>query len=1022
MKNLISFFSTRHLLTNVIFFGVILMGIFTWFNIGKEEMPEFESNWIRVRTIYPGAPAEDVELFVTKPLEDELKGVVGIEELRTTSSVGVSSLRITLDDDFPDKDEVTQEIKDAILRTNLPSEVRDIPKIRQFKSAEKAILDIGLYYKGKQFLDTKSRKELQKYVLGFESQILSLNEISSVSKSHYRKPELKILVNPKENARLELSLSEIRSQIKDNNIRVPIGSMQDRGESKVTAINELETVEDLNNLILRGNYEGLGIKLSELAHIEEGFERSTTIFKINGHEGIFLNIKKSVSTDILSAQSAVMKFIKDFKKANKDAPLGIVLMDDESYDVVNRLDIISKNGMIGFVLIISILLMFLNAKSGLWVAMGIPFSMGFTLIIAHLMGYTVNNMTLAGIIIVLGIVVDDAIIIAENISRKREEGLSLEDASIVGAAEVIRPIFASIVTTCVAFVPLMFFEGFFGKLVSYIPAVVILMLIGSLLESMFVLPAHLSGKNKLLDRFNKKENENSWFHRVEKKYAKFLMSVFKVRIPILLAFVVLLGGSIALYKAKMKFVMFPREESKEVFLKVKAKKGTVRQETAKIIAPLEEMFVSNTANVVGVRSTIGLSRRGGEVKEHEASILVELVPYNDRPASLDDLLKEWEEKSKGFEGIDKVRFLRGRWGHSSGNSIEILVQENDDKNRAEIAKFLEEKMKESKDITDVELEVPLLKNEFLFKIKQDQLIKYNVSPAKVTSTLRSFVEGSILYSINKGEEEVDVRLSVPDESKNALSELLKLRVENKQGQLVYLNKLVEIETVKRPVSISRTNFKRTTKVYANAKEGGDLTPLQIAEMLEDKVFPEILNKFPTAILKFKGEIEDTRESQGEFKNSVFMVIILIYLILVVMFNSLYKPFLVLSIVPFGLAGVIFVLYFHGMNVYGFFAAIGALGMIGVVINDAIVMIDKIERTSGDTWGVIAQVASTRLRPIIVTTMTTVVGILPTAYGLAGYDSMLAEMMLTMGWGLAFGTLITLIFIPCLYSFIGKREA
>jgi multidrug efflux pump subunit AcrB len=1023
MKNLVNYFLKRHLLTNVLFFGTILLAIFNWHNIGKEEMPEFASNWIRVTTIYPGAPAEDVELFVTKPLEEELKSVVGLEEVVTTSSVGVSSLRITIDDDYPDKDEVTREIKDAVLRADLPSEVRDLPKIRQFKSAEKAILDIGIYHKSKKFLDAQTRYELQKYVLSFESQLLSQKEISSIDRSHYRKPELQILVDPKENLRMELSLSEIQQQIRNNNVRVPIGSMKDRGESKVTAIHELENVESLNELILRGNYSGKGVQLGEIATIQNGFEKSNSIFKINGHEGVFLNIKKSVSTDILSAKDAVFKLIEDFKQNNKDAPIEIIMMDDESYDVVNRINIISSNGLLGFFLIILVLLFFLDVKSGFWVAMGIPFSMAFTLIIANLFGYTVNNMTLAGIIIVLGIVVDDAIIIAENISRHREEGLPLSQAALTGTLEVFKPILASIITTCVAFIPLMFFEGFFGKLVRYIPLIVILMLLGSLIESLFILPAHMSGKTPLLDRFTKKSHDKSWFHKWEAKYEVFLTKIFPFRNLFVGMLILFLAGASYVYYKNMRFVMFPREESKEVFIKVKAKPGFTRLETAKAIAPIEQLAYSDKKNVVGVRSSIGLSRRGGEVKENEASILVELHPADSRPTPLNKLLKNWEEKSKSFENLDSVRFLRGRWGHSSGNAIELQIQENNDQNRDEIAKQISEAMKSLNTLVDVEIDKPIRKKEYLFKLRQDQLIKFDVPPSRVTSTLRSFVEGSILYSINKGEEEVDVRLTVPDHSKADLNEIYNLRVENSSGQLIYLKNIVEIKEIERPVNIKRTDYKRSTMIYANIKEGIDKTPLEIASDIEENIFPKILNSFPTTILKFRGEIEDSRESQGEFLESILMVLILIYLILIIMLNSLFKPLLVLSIIPFGIAGVVLVLLLHGMSIYGFFAAIGALGMIGVVINDSIVMIDKIENNHDDhkTWSLIAKIASTRLRPVLVTTITTVVGILPTAYGMAGYDSMLAEMMLTMGWGLFVGMFITLILIPILYTYTTHRK-
>jgi multidrug efflux pump subunit AcrB len=1008
---LIEYFCRNHLVTNVIFFGLLLLGLFAWFAIGKEEMPEFASNWVRVTTVYPGAAAEDVELFVTKPIEEELKGVVGIEEIRTTSSVGTSSFSIIIDDNYPDPDEVLQEIKDAVYRVNLPTEVRDLPRIRQFRSSEKAILDVGLYHKDHKRLGVKQRQELQELVLSFESQLLSRPEISSITRSHYLQPELQILIDSKSKQRLQISLSEIKNQIQANNIRVPIGTLRDRGESKVTAQNELEDVESLKSLILRSNYEGQGVRLGDMAIVQDGFQNSNSIFKVNGHEGVFLNIRKSLSTDILTAQKVVKSMINKIQKENQQTPLGVVMMDDESYAVKNRLKIISSNGLLGFALILLILFIFLDFKSGFWVAMGMPFSMAFTLIIAHVYGYTVNNMTLAGIIIVLGIVVDDAIIIAENIARKREQGLNTTDAAIEGSKEMVKPIVASIITTCVAFIPLAFFEGFFGKLVAYIPLVVILMLMGSLFESLLILPSHLS--------FKKMPREKSWFKKYEDLYARFLHKVLKLRSLALVLFFLLLVFAGYWGKTKLRFEMFPREESKEVVIKATAPKGSTREETSVLVGEFEAWLVQDKVNIVGVRTSVGQNRRGGEVKENEASILVELHPADEREKSLNVLLDEWEAKSKQYELLS-FKFLRGRWGHDSGFSVELQIQQNDDEKRNEVASFLFSEMEKLNFLTGVELEEPILKKEYVFSLNQPELMRLSVSPQTITSTLRSFVEGSIIYTINKSDEEVDVRLSVPDEEKKDLNELLNLRVENATGELVMLKRLVQMKEVDRPVNINRINYKRTTMLYSNIQPGVK-TPIEVAEYLEENLFPQMIKKYPSTILAFTGEIEDSRESQGEFLQSIIVTVIFIYLILIIMFNSLTKPFLIMLIIPFGLAGVILTLMVHSMEVYGFFAAVGALGMIGVVVNDAIIMIDKLERTAERTLWDVAQVASTRLRPVLVTTLTTVVGILPTAYGLAGYDSMLAEMMLSMGWGLAFGTFITLVLIPCLYSFHLKKS-
>lgn len=1026
MTQLIAFFARRHLLSNLIFFAMIVLGAFTWKNIGKEEMPEFASNWIRVMTAYPGAPAEDVELFVTKPLEKELKGIVGIEEVHTTSSLGVSSIRIIIDDSYPDQKEVVQEIQEASVRAKLPTEVREFPTIRQFKSSEKAILDVGLYLKGKKSLDTESRERLQGFVKSFENQLLAKSEISSINRSNYLKPELQVIIDPDRILNKNVSLAQIHSQIISNHIRSPVGSLQDRGESKVSAINELETVAGLQSLILQGNFEGFGVKLADISsQIRRGHQRSTSIFKVNGHEAVFLNITKSISTDILTAQKVLMDFVETFQKLNRDSDIGITMMDDESYAVRNRLNIITSNGLIGFLLIVFVLFLFLDIKTGFWVAMGIPFSMAFTLIIASVVGYTVNNMTLAGIIIVLGIVVDDAIIIAENIIRKKERGLSPEDAAIQGTSEVFRPIIASILTTCVAFLPLLFFEGFFGKLVKYIPLIVILMLLGSLLESLFVLPAHISGKTFLLEKLSRPSGQQKrWLLKIEGLYKRLLATVLPRRHLVIFGFFALLGVCGYLFQEKMKFVMFPREESAEVFVKVAAPKGTTRAETSQLIEPLETFIAADRTNVVGVRSSIGLSRRGGEIRENEASILIEVHPADTRNITLNALIERWEAKGKEIKELEKVKFLKGRWGHGSGNAIEIQVQENVDADREAVLKLLEARMNKMPELKDVEVDQPLKKTEYILKIKQPNLVRLDVDPKAVTTVLRTFVEGSILYIINKGDEEVDVRLTVPESAKTSLSELLKLRVNNRRNHLVVLNSLLELQEVKRPVNIVRANYKRSSMVYANMNEEAKSTPLLVAEKLENEIFPDITQKFPNTILSFKGEIENSRESQGEFRNSIMLVILMIFLILAVMFNSLVRPLLIMSIVPFGFAGAVMTLFAHGMTVYGFFGAIGTLGMIGVVINDAIVMIDKIDKQlkSDDIhpWETITNVSASRLRPVLLTTLTTTIGILPTAYGVAGYDSMLAEMMLTMGWGLVFGTVITLILIPCFYTFTIKK--
>ena len=1018
MKSLIYYFSKRHLLANLIFVSTLIGAIGLWHQLGKEEYPEFAMDWLRVNIVYPGATAGDVELFITKPVEEKLKELTGIYEVNGSSSSGRASFRITIDINAPNDEELIRDIKDAVERADLPQEAED-PTYGRFTSAEKAIIDIGFYLKDKKLLDVPSRMALQQFALAFENRILSLPEISGVEKQGYLEPELHILVRPADLNKYDLSLQEVRNQIKAQHVRMPAGSMEDQGESEVTFLSELDTPKALEETIVRGGFEGQKIRLGQVASVKHGFKKSKSILKVQGREGIVFNVQKTSAVDILTAQKKVMEFVKQFQDSDPDSPIGIVTIDDESYDVRNRLSIIGWNGLLGFLLIIIILFIFLEFRSGIWVAAGLPFCLAFTAIVALLIGYTVNNMTLAGVIIVLGIVVDDAIIVAENISRLRRSGMPLSQAVVEGASAVMLPVVASVLTTCAAFIPLYFFSGRFGLFIKVIPAMVFVMLGASLLESALILPGHLhfAAKEKRLAK------NGHWFFQYEKKYASFLERLLQHRWLVIVFFICLLFGAMFLYNSKMKFVMFPREESREITIRAIAPLETTRLEMAKYIEPLEDVFLADDHDVVmSSLSFVGQSRRGGEVRENEATIRVELKPPSDRNISLKKLLAIWEAKANQLDHFEEIRFMKSRWGSDSGSPIEFEVQQNNDNVRAEVVEAAKALLEIHPSISNVEIERPVTRNEIRFHLKRDEVFRLGINPRDVAADVRAYIEGEILYTLNKGDEEVDVRLTSETINKTDLERLLKLRSANTESYLVPYHSIVDIEEVKAPANIQRINFKRTTKIYADLRESSGTTPLEIASYLESDVFPKLMDMSPSTAFQFRGEIEDSRESQDDFRVAIVISLSIIFMLLALLYNSLSLPLLIGATIPFGVLGVIFAFFAHGMSHYGFFAVIGTLGMIGVVINDAIVMVSKLQQevspyqANGLGRTEIAQVSSTRLRAIVVTTLTTVAGLFPTAYGVVGYDAFLAEMMLAMGWGLIFCTMITLVLVPCLYSF------
>ena len=1025
MKDLVNYFLKRPVVVNALMFGVIITSILIWPKIGKEEYPEFAMDFVRISLRYPGAAAQDVEAFITKPVEEQLKGVSGLDEVKATSSYGSSSISVVFIPTTTNLSEKIQEVKDAVEAVDFPREVEQ-PVYRQFKSSEKAIIDIGMYLKNQEILDVKSRQELQKYALAFENKLLSLREISGVDVTGYLRPELQVKVKPELLKKYEISMNQVRDQIVSQNLRQPIGSMKDSRETEVTIISELDDIESLGNVTVMAGFQGQRLKLKEIAVIEEGFEKTNRISKVQGHEGIVFNVQKTQATDILSAKDAVANFIKTYKRDNVDLPIDFVLIDDESYDVNNRLSLIASNGVIGFGLIVIILFLFLDFRSGIWVAMGIPFSLAFTLICSLMLGYTINNMTLAAIIIVLGIVVDDAIIIAENLSRHKK------DSAHKSVLDVGAPVIASVLTTCAAFVPLYFFSGRFGLFVKYIPTVIFLMLLASIIESFFILPSHMTHTSQI-ERIYKRlfsgqkliDARNKFTTKIEAIYYKAIKKILNLRGVVLIAFIALLVSSFFIFKTNLSYVMFPREESRDFRLKVTAQDNLNRKEMAKKVRSIEDIFLNDDRGIVtSVRTSIGENRRGGEVKENEASIRVEIVPPSERDQSLNQLLKDWEIKTKEAKGFSEIKYQKSRWGSDSGSPIAIEIQENNDELRAKLSEKLKTYLAEMPELANVEIEKPITKFEYKLEIDKDETSRLGVSYAQLGSTLRSYIEGDVLYTLNNGDEELDVRFTSNDNSKNDIKKLLALTVSNSNNYLVPIDNLVTLTENQKPANIQRVNFKRATMIYADLAKAVVITPLEIAQIVENKIFPKLLKGSPSANVIFRGEVEDSRESQSDFALSITLVLAIIYLLLIFLFDSFWTPFLIGAIIPFGAVGTILAFWLHGFSQYGFFAVIGTLGMIGVVINDSIVLIDRLQNKLHSTDNLfhnISEISTSRLKAIIITTVTTVAGLFPTAYGIGGYDSMLAEMMLAMGWGLIFGMFITLILVPCIYSYYAQLK-
>lgn len=1034
MNKLLKLFAENHILTNFIVVLVFAFAFYFWGDIPKEEMPETTADQIFITASYTGGTPEEIEYFLTKDIEEAVRGIEGIDEISSQSSNGSVTVIVTLEMNYPHYDKVVTSVREAVDRLKMPEDVEDQPRVREIKSTNRSVIQIALFHKNEKLLSVEGRQAVQDAGEMLESRLRGISFVNDVSFSGKEQESINVYIRPESLALYEMSYSDAVSNLSGSNIRRPLGTIKNENNARVTIRAELDSEQKIRDSILQGSFSGNMIRIGDVADVETTFEHSTSILKFNGHQALNLNVRKTSDSGITEASDAIRREVENFFATSmRDSDVGYLIYSDSAESVRDRLKLIRDNGIFGFILILLILFIFLNFTAGFWVAMGIPFALFFTVIVTRMIGYSVNNMTLSGIVIVLGMVVDDAIVIAENITRYREEGVDRTEAAVRGTGTVILPVLASILTTCVAFVPLYFFTGSFGKMIAVIPAMIFAMLGGSLLEAIFILPSHMNlhlptpfGRKR---RTRQPHEAAHWFRKVEDAYGHLLEKVLKRRIFLYIVFTVLLVGAAVLFAGKMSFALSPREETNEIYitgyadhLKLKA------AETAVYVEPLEELIDPYLGSTVGIYSTrIASSRRGSDTNENFFSIRIELLPSLERELSGAELIEALQTavKEKGLH-YRKFYISQSRFGSTSsagGSPIVIEIQENDDRKREEIAEKLCEIMNGYEFYQNAEIEEPVKSKQYLIDYDRDLLQRLSISSSEISNSLRTIIQGSTVFYHYRDDIEIPVKVTLKDEYATDLKTILQNPVSTRQGYLVPIGTVVKVRESMEPNYILRVNGHRVVRLYADLSSDR-VTPVDTAEYFEQNIFPDLMARYPTSNILFRGEVEQTRNSSGDIFLGTALVLLLIYFILALLFNSLWKPFVIVLIIPFGMMGVVYALLLHNMPVISFFTAVGMLGLAGVVVNDSIVMFDKLLATYRNDSGnpadrrkAIADISKTRLRAVVLTTLTTVAGLLPTAYGILGYDSMLSDMMLAMSYGLMTSTLVTLFLTPAIFCSI-----
>ena len=1009
MKKIINFMLDNKLLASMLLIFIFLFGVISMNSMNQERFPSVSLNIVTITTVYPGAAPEDVELNVTVPIERELRSVSGISEIKSTSTENVSVITIQANDDLGPAafQKVLDDIKSAVDRVdNLPDGLDGRPVVQDVDVEKFPIVQVALF---------GDMKKLRPYAKALETQMRTLPGVSTINKVGYFDTEVHVEINPWLMEKHHISFDEVINSIRTRNIRTSGGSLNSYiGKKSIVTLSKFHNLMDINRVILRSNFEMQRVLLSDVAKIRITEEDTKLSVRNNGVSGISLTISKNPSADVVTTVNT----IKDFMK-KQQIPEGIAyqIINDNSNATRKSVKSVINNGIVGIILVLLILILFLNFRTAAWCAFSIPFSLALSFALMPLFGMTINMISMAGLLIVLGMLVDDAIVTSEHIEKLIEEGMDPKDAARKGASEMVGPITAAVLTTIAAYVPLFFLGGKAGKFIWPIPVTVSLTLLASLFDTFFLLPGHLAHKPK-----NKtQKGKAGWLKKLESMYKRVLGIVLKNRKIYITSIAAIFLFSIFIVAGNMKLILFPNAGTDVFYIKLEAPQGSSLRRTETDVTRMEQLLnriKKQRGEILSFTSRMGHYDSRGQEKnsgshENRGIITVYLTHPDKRKRSAAEIISQLR-KQNTISKNTVLTFEEKIMGPSSSKPVEIRVMSNREKDREAAVQKISGFLKQIKGLYDLNRDDKSGKKQLQIHLRYDRLAAYGLTSMDVASLLRIAFDGQKVTSIQTLDEEIWYRVILAPQFRGTENSIKHLKVRNKTGQLVSLRSLVTFRTTEAKQDLFHYNGMKCVTISAEV-DNKNATAVSVARLLNKKLLKTWTPPLGT-VIDVGGQAKETRDTMQDFILAFFIAVLAIFFIVTMVLKNLYRTGIVLSMIPLAFIGVSTALFIHGMP-FSLFGIMGLLGLAGIVVNDSIVMIDQFSKKIDPEKASIEDItkqAAERLRPILMTTTTTVFALLPAAYGLGGSDTFITQLSVSVGYGLIFSSLMTLFTVPALY--------
>ncbi len=996
---------------NLIMLLLLIGGLLTYTHgITKEVFPSFDTDTVTVRVPYSGASPEEIEQGIILVIEEAIRGLDGIEEVVATASEGSGQVVAELIEGV-DRQVVFQDIQQEINRiTTFPDDAEE--PIISLNVRRREVLELQIY-------GNAGESELRESVEMVRDALLQNENITQVDLNGARDREILIEIPQEALRRYGLTIQQISDRLQSESTEVPAGSIDTTSGDVLVRIDQRsDWASEFAGIPVVTTESGGIVRLVDIATVREGFEDSDVYSNYNGLPAIEIKVYRIGDQTPISVADAVYDTMAEIE-ASLPPNVYWSVTDDDAELFKERRDLLLKNIGMGLVIVLIVLGLFLELRLAFWVMMGIPISFLGTILLLPYAGMSINMISMFAFLISLGIVVDDAIVVGENVYEYRQRGLSAVDAAIQGARDVGKPVYFAVITNIVAFLPLAMIPGFLGKIWGVIPVVVCTAFALSLIESLYILPSHLAhsaGEHRLsvFRWIDRKQQDFSLLvrHFIYKIYGPVLELCVKQRaFTLTTATVILLVSLGYVQSGRLGLILMPRIEADQA----------VASATLPVGSPLAHMLeveqtLLDSANKVAEES-------GGDdlvtgytssINENTVEVSMLLTPPEIRPHSTAEITRRWREATPSIPSLETLKFESDRGGPGGGAAISIDLSHRDTDTLERAAQRLGALLEEFGSVSDVDNGVAAGKQQLSFQIN-DYGRSLGLTGASLGRQLRDAYQGSEAIKQQRGRNEVTVRLRLPDTERVSEYDLEQLVVTSPDGVEV---PLIDVATLTRGYAyteITRTDGRRTTSVTA------DVTPIDqsasIKSALTATILPELMNDFPGLTWKWAGRQADLADSMSALGSGLLIALCIIYFLLAMAFSSYMQPFIVMAAIPFGVIGAIIGHVIMGYSMSSI-SMMGVIALSGVVVNDSLVLIVSANRIRSDqnlsATEAIHMAGVRRFRPIILTTLTTFGGLAPMIFETSRQARFMIPMAISLGYGILVATAITLIVVPALY--------